>query len=395
MSDGAFTADATGLMQALELMRNPSPGPMTLPEALPEAGLGERAALYAIAPGFLGKSADLSAPTAFAHMDPPTPWITWATQQWVARMNQNLLHPATSPIAGQAEARVIDWLAPAFGMTGGHMLPGATLANLTGIWAARDIRGLRRVVASDAAHLSVAKAAHILGMHFETVPSDEAGAMRRDALPDLADACLVLTAGTTSAGAIDPLDLSGAWTHIDAAWAGPLRLTKHRAVLDGIERADSIAISAHKWLFQPKESALVLFRDVERAHKALSFGGAYLAQPNIGLLGSHGAVALPLLATLLAWGRSGMAARIEATMAMADRLADWAEAHPSVTLFAPNRSGVILWRPESRPVAEVMAALPRGTASQTQIGGTDWIRHVAANPNAEIDAVLSALDAAL
>ncbi|MEM8698149.1 MAG: pyridoxal-dependent decarboxylase [Pseudomonadota bacterium] len=395
MSDPAFAPDAKGLTQALELMRNPAHGPLTLPEKLPEQGIGERAALNALAPGILGGAADLASPHAMAHMDPPTPWITWAIAQWNAKLNQNLLHPATAPVAAKAEQLVLDWLCPAFGMEGGHMVPGATLANLTALWAAREVMGIDQVVASAAAHLSIRKSAHILGLDYREVPVDAAGALDGAALPDLSRACLVLTAGTTAAGAIDPLELRGAWTHIDAAWAGPLRLTRYADRLAGIETADSVAVSAHKWLFQPKESALILFREAEQAHAALSFGGAYLAQPNIGVLGSHGAMAVPLLATLLAWGRAGIAARIEATMEMSERLADWIASRPDLVLFAPNRTGVVLWRSTSRPTAEILAALPPGLASTSRVDGTDWLRNVAANPNADMDVILGALEAAL
>jgi L-2,4-diaminobutyrate decarboxylase len=80
-------------------------------------------------------------------MDPPTPWITWATTLWNASLNQNLLHPATSPAARDIEQRVVQWLASFFGMTGGHMTAGSTLANLTALWAARECAGVKEVVA--------------------------------------------------------------------------------------------------------------------------------------------------------------------------------------------------------------------------------------------------------
>ncbi len=175
-------------------------------------------------------------------MDPPTPWLTWALTLWNASLNQNLLHPMTAPFAHDAERLVINWLAPAFGMEGGHMTPGSTVANLTALWAARDAGGARRVVAPAAAHLSVKKAAHLLGMRYEEVPADPGQRLDAEALPvDLSDTCLVLTAGTTGAGAIDPLDLceraGAAWIHVDAAWAGPSRLSRtHAARLVGLER---------------------------------------------------------------------------------------------------------------------------------------------------------------
>ena len=88
-------------------------------------------------------------------MDPPTPWVSWAATLWAARLNQNLLHPDTAPIARPLEERAFDWLAPFFGMGGGQLVPGSTLAHLTALWAARDLRGVDEIVASEAAHLSV------------------------------------------------------------------------------------------------------------------------------------------------------------------------------------------------------------------------------------------------
>ena len=149
-------------------------------------------------------------------MDPPTPWITWAVTLWNASLNQNLLHPATAPVARQMEQRVVAWLAPFFGMDGGHMTPGSSLANLTALWSARECAGITEVITSDAAHLSIAKAAHILGLKFRTVPIDVNGSMDATQLPsDMSKSALVLTVGATSTGAIDPLELAGraAWTH--------------------------------------------------------------------------------------------------------------------------------------------------------------------------------------
>ena len=394
-SDKSFLPDRKALARAFEaLLENPAPIGEALPTELPDTGIGECATLDGLAPHVLGEAAYLDAPEAFAHMDPPTPWISWALTLWNARLNQNLLHPATAPFARQAKERVVDWLAPFFGMIGGHMTPGSTVANLTALWAARETRGITRVIASDAAHLSVRKAARILGLDYETVPVDGDGRLYAAALGGLSDACLVLTAGTTSLGAVDPLALIGkaAWTHVDAAWAGPLRLTDRFADrLNGIETADSVAISAHKWLFQPKESALVLFRDAKAAHEALSFGGGYLAVPNTGLLGSHGATAIPLLGTLMAWGRRGTAERIERCMEMAERLGRAIEADGRLLLFAPPETGVVVFRPRAGDARTMYQWLPSGMCSTTAIGGQTWLRCVAANPLADMDRVIAAI----
>ncbi|MDA8039111.1 MAG: pyridoxal-dependent decarboxylase [Actinomycetota bacterium] len=371
---------------------------LELPRVLPEEGLGGRGALDLLAGPALEQVSRLDHRGFLAHMDPPTPWPTWAAAQWGAAVNQNLLHPDTGPAARQLEPLVISWLAPAFGMDGGHLVPGSTVANLTALWAARDLTGACRVVTSTAAHLSVAKAAHLLGLELVEVPVDDRQRMRADLLPDdLTRSVVVLTAGTVTTGAVDPLEAGdgAAWRHVDAAWAGPLRLSAHAGILAGIETADSVAVSAHKWLYQPKESALVFFSDSDTAHRALSFGGSYLAAPNVGLLGSHGNAALPLAVTLLSWGRSGVAGRIEADMATAELFARLVEDHVVLELWGQPVTGVVNWRPAARDPAEVRGRLTDAWISLADIAGTPWYRSVVANPLADpqhvIDRVIDAL----
>lgn len=401
--DPDFDFSAAGLGSALELLAEhlggrehpPSAG---LAEDLPEDGLGGEAALRRLATSALAGARSLREPGFLAHMDPPTPWPAWAGALWAAALNQNLLHPETAPAARALEHRVVGWLAPYFGMAGGHMLPGASVANLTAIWAARELRGVTEVVASEAAHLSVPKAAHLLGLRHRAVPVDSRQRLRPDALGDLSRSALVLTAGTVVAGAVDPLEVGrgAAWRHVDAAWAGPLRLTdRHPGVLAGVEEADSVTISAHKWLFQPKESGVVMFADPEAAHGAISFGGTYLAAPNVGVLGSHGAAALPLAATLLAWGRSGMAKRIERCMDIAAELAALVEAEERLELWAPPVTGVVLWLPREGDADAVRARLTGAFVSAAEVAGERWLRSVSANPMAEprlvVERVLAAL----
>jgi L-2,4-diaminobutyrate decarboxylase len=403
-SDQEFLFDLHGLQHAVALLgqRFDASHSPDLGATLPETGIGSPATLDQLAPLVLGHAAHLGSPVAFAHKDPPTPWITWATTLWNASLNQNLLHPATAPIARALEEKVIEWLCPYFGMTGGHMTPGSSAANLTALWAARECAGVTEVVASDAAHLSIKKSAHILGLRFTMLPTDARGVLQVEALPkDMSRAALVLTSGTTSVGALDPLSMTGhaAWTHVDAAWGGPLRMTCYADRLAGVERADSVAVSSHKWLFQPKESALIFFRASIKATEAISFGGAYLTEPNVGLLGSHGATAIPLLAMLMSWGREGVAQRIEHCMAMADQLAEYIGNEARLQLFALPTTGIVVWRARSQPVFErLLKGLPVGMTSTVTIGQDKWLRNTAANPNADmslmIETIRKVLDAA-
>ena len=395
--DHEFLLDAQALEHAVALMEQVfvAGDSGSLSASLPETGMGSLATLDQLAPLVLGQAARLGSPVAFAHKDPPTPWITWATTLWNASLNQNLLHPATAPIARELEEKVVEWLCPYFGMTGGHMTPGSSAANLTALWAARECAGITEVVASDSAHLSIKKSAHILGLRFTMIPTDERGVLSVEALPkDMTRTALVLTSGTTSVGALDPLTLIGraAWTHVDAAWGGPLRMTCYADRLAGIERADSIAVSSHKWLFQPKESALVFFRDSVQATEAISFGGAYLTEPNVGLLGSHGATAIPLLAMLMSWGREGVAQRIERCMTLADQLAEYIGNEARLELFAYPTTGIVVWRARSQLVFErLLKGLPVGMTSTVTIGQDKWLRNTAANPNADMSLMIETI----
>ena len=400
--DKDFLFNAQGLLHAVTLMGQNFPlgaNDIAIPAKLPEQGVGSLGALDRLAPSVLGGAAHLGDAIAFAHKDPPTPWITWATTLWNASLNQNLLHPETAPVARQIEERVLAWLCPYFGMQGGHMTPGSSAANLTALWAARECAGIREIVASEAAHLSIKKAAHILGLTFRSVRVDSTGALCSDDLPtDLSRSALVLTSGTTSVGALDSLGLAGraGWTHVDAAWGGPLRLTCHADRLSGIEHADSVAVSSHKWLFQPKESALIMFRNVSKAHEAISFGGSYLSEPNIGLLGSHGAIAIPLLAMLWSWGRVGVAKRIEHCVQMADTLAHHLSNDSRVELLGQPQTAIVVWRPcEVHLVEHIVKQLPVGIASTVTINNEKWIRHTATNPNADVVRIIHEINLVL
>ncbi|MBF7073206.1 aspartate aminotransferase family protein [Glaciecola sp. MH2013] len=396
---------------------------------LPEEGLGEEQSLELLAPLVLGQAAYLDESCALAHMDPPTPWITWVTQAWNARLNQNLLHPATSPFAKEAEKYVVDWLSPFFGMDGGHMCSGSTVANLSALWAARNLKGVSSVIASNAAHISIKKAANILGLDFIALACNEKGEVDLAHLPHadiLAKSCLVLTAGTTSAGAIDPLPNNKVdahntlfdsikWLHVDAAWAGPLLLSKkYKHLLSGIEHADSVAVSAHKWLYQPKDSALIFFKDTASANPAISEGSSYLSTPNVGVQGSRSAAAVSLLATLLAWGQKGLSTHIESNMNMAEHLANYIKNHSPITcstgdevsfeLFTQPVSAVSLFRPtktnmtsteQNQLCKRFVSSLPSGVFSTCELNEQIWVRSVAANPKAKVNKIIALLDETL
>lgn len=378
---------------ALALLKNPPKLSQAIPESLPDTGWGDADTLEFLAPHVLSRAAHLGSETALAHMDPPTPEISWATVLWNASQNQNLLHLATSPFASEAENLCISWLAPFFGMTGGHFCAGSTIGNLTALWAARNHAGVKKVIASEYAHNSIKKCCDILSLELELLPADS---QMRAIAPrkGLSGSCLVLTAGTTGSGAIDPLTSchDASWVHVDAAWAGPLRLSRtHAGLLDGIENADSVTVSAHKMLLQPKESAFILFREYEKILPSISTTGAYLARPTVGVQGSCSASAVSLLAFLLSRGRSGIGRILDALIQNSELLFDFLERSPGFETAIRPVTGINVFKSKQFTTMALLDELPPGMFSSFQYKSEMWLRSVSANPGANIEKIISLL----
>lgn len=378
---------------AISLMEHHGRVDFQLPTEFPDMGLGDTAVLKMLAPNMLAKAAHLGADTSLAHMDPPTPEVTWATTMWNASLNQNLLHPAISPFASEAEELCISWLAPYFGMSGGLFCSGSTLGNLTALWAARNYKGVRRVLASELAHNSVPKCCDILGLEYETMATDE---QMRAIVPtaSLKGCALVLTAGTTGGGAIDPLgfDNDADWIHVDAAWGGALRLSPaYSHLLDGIETADSVSVSAHKMLLQPKDSAFVLFKNYDEITPSIAVSGAYLAKPTVGVQGSRGASATVLLAYLLSQGRKGIEKNVDTLMGNAETLYRYLEDSGRFECAIRPVTGVNVFRPLTISTKEFLASLPDNVFSTFVYQSEVWVRSVSANPNVDVNKIIAFL----
>ena len=113
--------------------------------------------------------------------------------------------------------------------------------------------------------------------------------------------------------------------------------------------------------------------------------------PRRGPRGSHGAAAVPLFALLWAWGRDGLASRLDSCMAASEKFAAFVDGDPRLELLCRPETGVVVWRHIEKSVEDFIAALPAGLASQTTVAGSKWLRCVAANPMVDIDAVVRAV----
>ena len=298
-------------------------------------------------------------------------------------LGQNPMLWRTSPIGTELEEVVVGWLRDALGLPAdldGFLTDTASTSSLIAIAAAREAAGLDvarlglagrpdlgipRVYASAEAHSSIEKAAMTLGIGRDNVvrvPADGDFRMRVDALEAaiVADRAaghrpiaVVATIGTTSSTSVDPVpaiadiaDRHGLWLHVDAAYAGVVALLPdRRADFSGWERADSIVVNPHKWLFTPIDASLLLTRRMGSLRDAFSLVPEYLRT-----LDREGAIrdvneytpqlgrrfrALKLWVLLRWFGLEGLRRRIRHHLEMAAELAAWVDADPAFERLAP------------------------------------------------------------
>jgi glutamate/tyrosine decarboxylase-like PLP-dependent enzyme len=249
-------------------------------------------------------------PRYFGFVTGGSPPATVAAAIMVAAWDQNAALEIMSPVAAALEATAGRWIVELLGLPDAAAVgftTGATMANLTGLAAARQAvlartgwnlaeQGLAgsppiSVVVGDEVHVSVLKALNLLGIgraQLVRVPADDQGRMRPEAFPSAlhAPTIVCLQAGNVNTGAIDPLrelcdraHALGAWVHIDGAfglWArvSPLFVP----IADGAEQADSWATDAHKWLNVPYDCGVVIVRDSLALRAAMAASAAYLAE---------------------------------------------------------------------------------------------------------------------
>ena len=250
--------------------------------------------------------------------------------------NGNLLSPELYPALAAIEQQVIDWLCQLFKQQYGHFTAGSSYGNLEALWQAKQANPNTRIVyASTAAHYSINKACQVLDLDLRSIACDDNDQID---ISRLSAACLsatplaiIPTAGTSAAGAFDPLDECiliakqyQAWCHIDAAWGGSLRLLPEHDSLFGqlLAKADSICFDPHKAWAQPKPSSILLYQRPMQPMIAMDVD--YLQQsPSSNLSGSRGGEAfLPLWYTLASLGTKTLQQLYRAPLEQAQQFAE-------------------------------------------------------------------------
>jgi aromatic-L-amino-acid/L-tryptophan decarboxylase len=301
-------------------------------------------------------------------------------------LNQNVTAWRSGPAAVTIERTVVGWLAQAIGCPGfrGSLTGGGSSANLMALAMAREAKipanetGLRSapqvvVYASEEVHMSIPKSIALLGIgrknlkliptdhDFRLIPAELEQAIEQDKKEGKIPIAVIASAGTVNTGAIDPLPEIAAiarrhslWMHIDGAY-GTLAAIASPGKFASLERADSLSLDPHKWLYQPLDCGCLLYRDVNAAHAAFALTGEYaktltndpvegFAFFDESLELSRRFRALRLWISLRYHGLKAFRAAIQKDLDLAQRLASAIANQPKLELMAPVELSAICFR---------------------------------------------------
>jgi glutamate/tyrosine decarboxylase-like PLP-dependent enzyme len=352
-------------------------------------------------------------PRFYAFVPSPTNFVSVVGDFLMSGHNIFAGHWLASSAASQIELTVLEWLRDACGLPatgGGILVSGGSMANLSAIVAARETRlgghDMQAVVyCSDQTHSSMFKGLRILGFGKQQRRAVATDAQYRMSVPALAAAiahdrangmkpfCVVANAGTTNTGAIDPLheladlcEREGLWLHVDGAYGAAAVLTpRGQSLLTGLERADSITLDPHKWLFQPYELGCLLLRDAAMLRHAFRVEeddhADYLAdvsrhiQQDVnfyerGVQLTRGFKALKLWLSLRTFGAAEFRRGIDVGFAMAEEAERVLREDARWEIVTPAAMGIVTfrWSPSGLDAAEADAVIAR-TADRMRADG--------------------------
>ncbi|GIJ56472.1 L-2,4-diaminobutyrate decarboxylase [Virgisporangium aurantiacum] len=354
-----------------------------LREPVPTDGRDPLRVLDRVAADILPACAATDHPRFFAYVPSPGNFVAAVADFLASGANVFAGHWLAGAGAAQVELIVLDWLRDLLGLpasAGGILTSGGTQATLVAIHAARMDRLQAgnpgaRIYVTRHTHAAIVRGLAYLGFipdQVHAVPTTDDQVMDAAALQAAIDAdhaagavplCVVATAGTTSTGAIDPLNAiadvchrSGVWFHVDAAYGGAAVLsTRARPLLDGIGRADSIAMDPHKWWFQPYEAGCTLVRDAEKLRRAYTLDAVYLTEAraaddpvnfyDYGPQLTRSFRALKIWMTLQTFGLNTVREAVEHGITLAEQTESLIRANPRWDVVTPARLGVVTFRP--------------------------------------------------
>jgi aromatic-L-amino-acid decarboxylase len=297
----------------------------------------------------------------------------------------------TSPASTELEEVALDWLRQMMGLDAGYtgiIYDTASVSSMHAIAAAREgverrIREegmsgrtdlpLLRVYVSEQSHSSIEKGVITLGLGqrgLRKIPTDAEFRMNAQALAEAIEEdksqgmipfCVVATVGTTSTSSIDPVkeivpicEKHVMWLHVDAAYAGSAAVVPElQYILAGCERADSVAVNPHKWLFTPFDLSVLYCRHMDLLRRAFSLVPEYLRTPeqeqvrngsDYGIQLGRRFRALKLWMVIRYFGHEGLASRIREHCRLAKLFTSWVAESPDWELMAPVPLSLVCFR---------------------------------------------------
>lgn len=427
---------------------SPLPDKAIQETVIPRFAVAEDELLEKLRP-LIADSMNLAHPGYIGHMNSMPTTISILGDMVASALSNNMLFQELSPVFTPLELQLMKQFATLFGLgeeSGGVLLGSGTMANLQALAVARNIKfgsmekgiGASRkspvILASEAAHASVRKAAMVLGLGTAgaiPVATDENSRMRPDSLRDeikkaKADGhepfCVVAIAGTTVTGNIDPLveigkiaRENGLWFHVDAAYGGALIFSeKQRHRLAGIEHADSITFNPQKWLYVSQGCAMVLFRNMSEMENAFRVPAPYASDGvsvcNLGEITVHGSRRVEVLKLWLSLqhiGVEGYAQLVDEGCRLTDYLLSQVDERSFLLSEGKPDMNILCFRavPEEIPYArwdEWNTSLQKYLLQEHDLflslplyRGRRWLRAVLLNPYADekmVERLFTAID---
>lgn len=363
-------------------------------------------------------------PRFFAYFATSAAPAAIAAEALVAALDVKVMLWRTSPSAAELESVVMRWLGSLMGLPEtwtGVIYDTASIAGFTALAAAREALDLSiredgmsgrelpplRVYATVHTHSHIEKAAIALGIgrrNVVAVACDDAfrmdpraleAAIARDRAAGMMPMAIVATLGTTSTTSIDPVpaiaDIArreGIWLHVDAAYAGVAAMLPEFAhLMDGVDRADSLVVNPHKWLFVPMDCSVLFLRDEATVRRAFSLVPEYLSTTDgdvrnymdYGLQLGRRFRALKLWFTLRHLGAAQIRERLRGHIALAQRFATWVEADPAWEVMAPHPFSLVCFRYRPRGVndEDALERLNAALLERVNASGEMFISHAA------------------
>ena len=346
----------------------------------PEEGRSASQVIEDAAHGILPIALSLDHPRCFAFIPSQPTWPGVLADFMVAGFNVNQCTWLISSGPSQLELVVIDWFRRWLGYpesAGGLLTSGGSAANLDAFVAAREAANHPErpsVYMSNQSHSALVRAARIVGIRPECVrviPADGRFRMDMDALAEavaedraagLSPIAVCANAGTSSTGAVDPLEAMAdyceaqdIWLHVDAAHGGFATVTEEgKRLLRGIERADSIVLDAHKWFFQPYEVGGLLVKDLRTLERAFAVKHDILQDtiwgadhPNFSdrnLQLSRSVRALKIWMSVQTFGMAAFRQAVSHGMELAHRIEEYIEDSPVLEMLTPATLGIACFR---------------------------------------------------